>query len=152
MPRTLAAFKTLSMCVMYLCVCVVIPFILDVGLVDVPTRVTQEEGHTGFLIHLPSAVLAFIFLARRIQPFLSLVDRGVEFLCTNDLFVVREFFFSVRVTAPRFELTFQRQQVSRLPTEPPGRPVMYECMYGHTYCGVMLRTGTRTSTKKDHRV
>ena len=28
---------------------------------------------------LPSAVRAFIFLARRIQPFLSLVDREVEF-------------------------------------------------------------------------
>ena len=41
---------------------------------DVPAGVTQEEGHTGFLIHLPSAVLA-----RRIQPLLSLVDRGVEF-------------------------------------------------------------------------
>ena len=40
---------------------------------------SQEEGHTGFLIHLPSAVHAFIFLARRIQPFLSLVDREVEF-------------------------------------------------------------------------
>ena len=29
----------------------------------------------------------------------------------------------LRVTAPRFELTSQRQKVSRLPTEPPGRPV-----------------------------
>ena len=41
--------------------------------------VTQEEGHTGFFIHLPSAVLALIFLARRIEPFLSLVDREAEF-------------------------------------------------------------------------
>ena len=46
---------------------------------DVPSGVTQEEGHTGFLIHLPSAVRALIFVARRIQPFLSLVDREVEF-------------------------------------------------------------------------
>ena len=61
------------------CVCVVIPFFLDVRLVDVPVGVTQEEVHTGFLIHLPSAVLALIFLARRIQAFLSLVDREVEF-------------------------------------------------------------------------
>ena len=37
-----------------------------------------SRGHTGFL-HLPSAVLALIFLARRIQAFLSLVDREVEF-------------------------------------------------------------------------
>ena len=46
---------------------------------DVPAGVAQEEGHTGFFIHLPSAVRALIFLARRIQPFLSLVDREVEF-------------------------------------------------------------------------
>ena len=65
-----------SVCV---CVCVVIPFNLNVRLEDVPAGVTQEEGHTGFLTHLPSAVLALIFLARRIQPFLSLVDREVEF-------------------------------------------------------------------------
>ena len=58
---------------------------------DVPAGVTQEEGHTGFLVHL-SAVRALIFsrknrahldllrfLARRIQPFFSLVDREVEF-------------------------------------------------------------------------
>ena len=43
--------------------CVVIPFILDVRLLDVPAGVTQEEGHKGFL-HLPSAVLALIFLGR----------------------------------------------------------------------------------------
>ena len=64
--------------------CVFFPFILDVRLVDVPVGVTQEEGHTGFLIHLPSAVLALSFLARWIQPFLSLVDREVEFLCINE--------------------------------------------------------------------
>ena len=54
---------------------------------DVPAGVTQEEGNTGFSIHLLSAVLAFIFFARRIQPFLSLVDRevGSRLLCTNDL-------------------------------------------------------------------
>ena len=38
-----------------LCVCVVIPFVLDVRFIDVPAGVIQEEGHTGFL-HLPSAV------------------------------------------------------------------------------------------------
>ena len=36
-----------------------------------------SRGHTGFL-HLPSAVLALVFIARRIQPSLSLVDREVE--------------------------------------------------------------------------
>ena len=65
--------------------CVVIPFILDVRLVDVPAGVTQKEGHTGFIIHLPSAVLALTFLARRIQPSLSLVDREVEFCVPTNL-------------------------------------------------------------------
>ena len=32
--------------------------------------------------------MTFIFLARRIQPFLSLVDREVEFVCTNNLIVI----------------------------------------------------------------
>ena len=45
--------------------------------------VTQQEGHTGFL-HLHSAVLALIFMARRIQPSLSLVDRIVEFCVLKD--------------------------------------------------------------------
>ena len=63
------------------CVCFFFPFILDIKFVG-RTRagVTQKEGHIGFLIHhLLSAVRALIFLARRIQPFLSLVDREVEF-------------------------------------------------------------------------
>ena len=60
--------------------CLDIPFVLDVRFVDVPAGVTQAEGRLGFLIHLPSAMLALTFLARRIQPFLSLVDREVE-LC-----------------------------------------------------------------------
>ena len=55
---------------------------------DVPAGVTQEEGHTGFFIHLPPAVRALIFLARRIHLFLSLVDHEVEFLRTNDLIVL----------------------------------------------------------------
>ena len=59
-------------------VCVVIPFFMDVRLVDVQAGVAQGESHTRFL-HLPSGVLALIFLARRIQPFLSLVAREVEF-------------------------------------------------------------------------
>ena len=75
-----------------MCVCFFFfPFILDIKFVgrtsrshtggrSQPAGVTLEEGHTGFLIHLLSAVRALIFLARRIQLFLSLVDREVE-LC-----------------------------------------------------------------------
>ena len=70
---------------MFLRVCVFFPFILNTN--GVPAGVTQEEGHTGFLIHLLSAVHALIFLARRIQPFLSLVDREVE-LCVLTILIV----------------------------------------------------------------
>ena len=56
---------------------VVIPFIRGVRFVDAPAGVTQEKGHEGYL-RLPFAVLALTFLARRIQPSLSLVDRKVE--------------------------------------------------------------------------
>ena len=45
----------------------------------VPAGVTQEEDHTRF-IYLPSAVHAFVFLARRIQPSLSLVDLKSNFV------------------------------------------------------------------------
>ena len=70
-------------------VCVVIRFTLDVRLADAPVGVAHEEGHTGFL-HLPSAALALIFIAGRIQPSLSLVDREFEYyLCTQELIVSR---------------------------------------------------------------
>ena len=39
--------------------------ILDVRLMDVPAVVTQEERHTGFLIHLSSVVLNFIFFREK---------------------------------------------------------------------------------------
>ena len=54
------------------CLSVVIPFIFG------QTRGRTSRGYSGFL-HLPSAVLALNFLARRIQPSLSLVDREVGF-------------------------------------------------------------------------
>ena len=69
-----------------------IPFIPDVRLVDAPVGVTQE-GHKGFL-HLPSAVLALIFIAKRIQAHLSLVDLWSRILFTYEL-IVFFFFFGV---------------------------------------------------------
>ena len=54
-------------------VCVFFPFILDIKFVG-----RNSRGHKGFFIHVPSAVRALIFLARRIPPFLSLVDRRVN--------------------------------------------------------------------------
>ena len=52
-----------------LCACVVFsshPFWTSSSL-DIPAGVTQEEDHTGFLIHLLSAACALIFMARRIH-------------------------------------------------------------------------------------
>ena len=84
---------------------------------DVPAGVTQEEGNTVFSIHLLSAVLALIFLARRIQPFLSLVDREVEFcvltiesFSTRWAFLFSFFSFSVR-KIPFAEIDFTSQLV-----------------------------------------
>ena len=63
-----------------MCVCIFFPYILDVKFVGCTSRdVTQEEGQTGFLIHLRSAVHAFVILTRGIKPFLSLVNYEVEF-------------------------------------------------------------------------
>ena len=107
-----------------------------------------SRGHTGgssYKIPPPSFLGACLdFPARRIQPFLSHVDRDIEFcVLTNKSFstcwaflffsfLLFFFFFfwrgkiPVRVTAPRFEPTSQRQKVSRLPAESPGRPVEEE--------------------------
>ena len=88
---------------------------------DLPAGVTQEEGHTGFFIHLPSAVRVLIFLARRIQPFLSLVDREVEFcVLTISWFSTRWalflFFFSEKNPAYRDRTHVPTcQKVTRLP-------------------------------------
>ena len=75
---------------------------------DVPAGVTQEEGHTGFLIHLPSAVRALFFLARRIQPFPFFVDREVEFCVLNDLIVLHS--LSIFILVFRF---FEKNPVCR---------------------------------------
>ena len=56
---------------------------------DIPAGATQEEGQTGCL-NLPSAGLSLIFLARRIELFLSLVDR------INRFPLVGHFFLCVR--------------------------------------------------------
>ena len=50
-------------------VCVAIPFVLNVWLVDIPAGATQEEGRAGFFhLHLYGAYLSFN--AARLQPLL----------------------------------------------------------------------------------
>ena len=94
--------------------------------------VTTEEGHTGILIHLASPMLAYFFLARRIQPPLSLVDRDVQFCILTIYFIVLHllgiyyyvYFFFVRKNLSYGDSN-SRPNVSEdfeeLPTEPPGR-------------------------------
>ena len=123
-PTTGQLITTVLVVVMCVCVFSSNSFWTSSSL-DVP------EGHTGFLIHLLSALRALIFLARRIQPFLSLVDREVEFCVLNDLIVLHPLgilfsFFSFLVSIIPFaglELTSQRVRELRGTSELPGRPV-----------------------------
>ena len=72
-----------------MCVCVAMPFVLDVRDVDAPAGVAGGRSH---IISPPSfCVLPLIFIARRIQPSLSFVNREIEFCvlyCTNELIVL----------------------------------------------------------------
>ena len=116
-------------CVCIVCVCVFSSHSFwTSSSLDVPVGVTQEEGHTGFLIHLLSAVRALIFLARRIH------------LCTNDLIVLHPlgilFCFLVfllrKIPFAGIELTSQRVRGFRGTSELPGRPcttVNKSCKY-----------------------
>ena len=114
--------------------CVFFPFILDIKFVGrTSLGHTGAEYHTGFSIHLLSAVRALIFLARRIQPFLSLVDREVEFcvLPGNDLIVLHPlgifffFFFFFSEKNPVLPESNSRPNVSEgymVTSQLPGRP------------------------------
>ena len=107
------------------CVCVFLPIHSEHQV-----RWTYQPGShrrkaTGFLIHLLSAVRAFIFLTRRIQPSLSHVDCEVEFCVplNNDLIVLHPLgifvlFFSFLVRKIPFagiELTSQRVKGYEVP-------------------------------------
>ena len=99
-----------------------------------------SRGHTGRrslrISHSPSfCAVCLNFPTIRIQPFLSLVDREVEFcVLTNKSFSTCWAFFisfyyyycEEKSRLPEFELTSERQRVSRLSTESLGRPVV-EC-------------------------
>ena len=113
------------------CVCVCVFFLPNhsghqVRWTYQPGSHRQEEGHTGFLIQLPSAVRALTFLARRIQPFLSLADREVEFL----VFIVRTENYRSKIEwhkiafyagwAQNRPLNFSREKDSAIPF--PRRP------------------------------
>ena len=79
--------------------CVAIPFILDVRLWTYQPGSHRRKVTQGFH-DLLSAVIALIFLARKIQPFLSLVEREVGF-CVLTIYIIvlhvlSIFFFFVR--------------------------------------------------------
>ena len=100
-----------------MCVCVVIPFIPDVRFVDVPAGVTKD-----FSTFILRCLLLFFSREGFSCSFPSSTVKSNLILCPNDLIVGK---VPVRVTTPRFELTSQRQKVSKLPTESPGLLVHY---------------------------
>ena len=54
---------------------------------DVPAGVTQEEGHTGFLVHLLSAVRAITFIVHtEIGPMTN--DKYYQYLYYQHYFVI----------------------------------------------------------------
>ena len=103
MPLEVSFFDS----IISVCVFSSLPFWTSSSL-DVPTGVTQEEGHKGFIIHLLSAVRALIFLAKRIQPSLSLVDREGFNRSRAFFFVFIFYFFSRKIPFTGIELTSQR--------------------------------------------
>ena len=112
-----------------MCVC-----FLPIHSLEVPAGVTQEEGHTGFLIiHLLSAVRALIFLARRIQPFLSLVDREVEFCGLIPVFMVTKSCTKILNFSTRFSC--QHFVVEDFVTPSMGKKIlsMGNVMFGHGF-------------------
>ena len=131
---------------------------------DVSAGVTQEEGHTGFFIHLLSAVRALIFLARRIQLSLSLVDSEVEFcVLTIKSFSTRWAFFKfsflvflvIKIPFAGVELTSQRVRGLRGTSELPGRPVREEIkkkttnvlfLYERSLCIIIMCPGLIRAT------
>ena len=104
---------------------------------DEPAGVTQEEGQKGILIHLPFAVLALTFLARRIQPFLILVNREVKFCVLTMLsfstcwafFFFLSFFSEEKSQLTGSELTSQRVSKFR------GYQLSYQ---GDNVCDILL--------------
>ena len=122
-------------------VCVFFPFILDIKFVGRTSR-----GHTGERSHRisppPFCGACLYFLARRIQPFLSLVDRDSRILCTNDFIVLHPLgivifsfivFFLVflvrKIPFAGIELTSQRVRGLRGTYELPGRPAIERVWY-----------------------
>ena len=84
--------------------------------IDIPAGVTQGGGNTGFSIHLLSTVLVLIFLARRIQPLLSLVDREVEFCVVVVVVVVIVFTLKTVLTSIQYpSLSYSSRQRNEFP-------------------------------------
>ena len=144
-----------------MCVCVFCSHLFwTSSSLDVPAGVTQEESHTGLLIRLPSVMRALTFLARRIQPFLSLFDREVYFLCTNDLIVphllgIYLFIFSEK--NPVYWDSNSRPNVSEgyeVTSELPGHSVhmyAYSSSMYHSYKYIQTAVGNHTHTAERRR-
>ena len=81
--KRLLTALTPNLCV---CVCVAIPFVLNVWLVDIPAGATQEEGHARFL-HLHLTGLTLAFNAKRLQPLLCTSIVKLDFVYERLIFL-----------------------------------------------------------------
>ena len=86
---------------------------------------------------IPCAVRALIFLARRIQPFLSLVDREVEF-CVLTIQLFFSTFWAFNCSSPRSEKNPVCRDRTHVPTcqKVTRLPLSYQGDRLHTVCFV----------------
>ena len=133
-----------SLC-MYVCFLPIIHSGHTSSSLDVPAAGSHRRGRSHRIFYPPSsAVRALIFLARRIQPFLSLVDCEVEScvltiysFSTRWAFFILFFSFLVRkIPFAGIELTSQRVRGLRGTSELPGRPAATKKVYSleHKQC------------------
>ena len=149
--------RNLTYILILLCVCVFSSHSFwTSSSLDVPAGVTQEEGHTGFFIHLLSAVRTLIFLARRIQPFLSLVGREVDFYVRfNRSPPVGHFYFLFFVILVRkipfagIELTSQHFRGLRGTSELPGYISKVYLTYLRPYKTILLLLSVVRNSQTD---
>ena len=116
--NVLVGFSYICSIPINLCVCVFSSHLFwTPSSLDVPAGVTQKEGHTGFLIHLPSAVHAFIFLVDREVEFCVLTIESFSTCWASSYIYIFIFLFceekkkkKKKKQVPGFELTYQRER------------------------------------------
>ena len=103
---------------------------------DVPAGVTQEEGHTGFFIYLPSAVRALILSREKNSAIRFPRHPWSWILCANDLIILYSlgfFFFFCSEKNPVYPISCP------LPPKPAFGVWVWECLSGGCRTGITLK-------------